>query len=169
MDPYASDHVDMIDLAAMRSGLPGHPLADFNGKTDSEVVSNLRNLPLSAEIRQQYQYNNHHYATLAHVITTLTGTPYVDWMAANVLGPLNMTATTFDHTGVKTESFSRSGVSLQKCGSSPDIDHLDPACFGTIESIGWWNPKPYVKGAGAGGAGLITNTRDLVSNLLVPP
>ncbi|KLT43700.1 beta-lactamase/transpeptidase-like protein [Cutaneotrichosporon oleaginosum] len=173
MDPYASDHVDIVDLVAMRSGLPGHPFAKsgFGGYNDAEVVANLRNLPLSTEIRQVYQYNNLHYATLAHIVTTLSGTPYVDWLGQHVLGPLNMTASTFDYTNVKTESFLRTGVNLTQCGRSPDLDHLDPGCFGSINSTGWWNPRPYNKGAGAGEGGLISTTRDLAKwfrELLMP-
>jgi CubicO group peptidase (beta-lactamase class C family) len=162
MDPYASEHVEIVDLAAMRSGLPGHPGVTFSGATDAEVVANLHNLPLSTELRQIYQYNDLHYSTLAHVIATLTGTPYVDWLDQNVLKPLNMTSSKFDYTGVTTESFRRTGVNLTQCAHSPDLDHLDPGCFGSLDSTGFWNKHPYVKGASAGGAGLISTTRDLV-------
>ncbi|BEJ10597.1 hypothetical protein CspHIS471_0100190 [Cutaneotrichosporon sp. HIS471] len=161
MDEYASTHADIVDLTSMRSGMPGHPMAQFKGDSDAQVVANLGNLPPSAEIRQVYQYNNMHYASLAHVVTTVSGTPFVDWVNQNILTPLNMTTSTFDYTGVTTESFRRTGVNGTQGALSPDLEHLDPACFGTQDSIGWWTNQPYKKGVAAGEAGMILNARDL--------
>lgn len=166
MDQYASEHVDMIDLWGMRSGLPGHGLTIPRGATNEEVLAKMRHLKQSAEIRQAFQYNNHHYAALSQVVTTATGSPYVDWIQSNIFDPLGMSATTFNYTGLANlaDGFAHIGVNGKECAlKSTDLDHLDPSCVGTVEPFGWWNSEPYRAGAGAGYGGILTSSRDLVS------
>ncbi|ORY35068.1 beta-lactamase/transpeptidase-like protein [Naematelia encephala] len=174
MDEYASDHTDLIDLMNMRSGLPRHDFA--NGIiTPSEVISRLRYFRPSSELRQNFQYNNWHYVTLSHIVPTLTGVPYINYVSEHIFKPLNMTQTTYNATeallgGHRTESWFHDGVNATECAQHwKGLDNLDKSCIGQTKSIGWWTDSDQVFMAGPGG--LIMSGRDMVkwlSELLSP-
>ena len=73
-DDYASRHATLEDLLCHRTGMPAHDLS-YGGPnfTLSEMVRNLRQLPMTAELRQRWQYCNMMFCTLSHAIETITG------------------------------------------------------------------------------------------------
>lgn len=95
-DEYATLHAMLEDAASHRTGMPGHD-ASYGDPNSSlrDVVRNLRNLPMTAEIRQKFQYCNMMYMTLSHVIETLTSSWLGDVLRDRIWNPLNMTRTYF--------------------------------------------------------------------------
>ncbi|KAI4180465.1 MAG: hypothetical protein L6R41_007226 [Letrouitia leprolyta] len=93
-DDYATQHVTLEDAASHRTGLPGHD-SSYGGPPFGvrDVVRNLRNLYMTAEIRSKFQYCNMMYITLSHVIETITGTWLGDVFLHRIWTPLNMTQT----------------------------------------------------------------------------
>ncbi len=87
-----SDRLTVVDLLAHRSGLPRHDLA-WVGHLDlsrAELVRRLRFLPLSKDLRQEFQYCNLGYLVAGHVVETLSGTRWEDYLRSRLLEPLGM-------------------------------------------------------------------------------
>ncbi|KAL8735330.1 MAG: hypothetical protein Q9166_000875 [cf. Caloplaca sp. 2 TL-2023] len=95
-DEYATAHVTLEDAASHRTGMPRHD-SSYGGPNFGlrHVVRNLRNLPMTAEIRTRSQYCNMMYMTLSHVVETLTGSWLGDVLWDRIWKPLNMTRTYF--------------------------------------------------------------------------
>ncbi|CAK9785119.1 beta-lactamase/transpeptidase-like protein [Cutaneotrichosporon oleaginosum] len=155
----------------MRSGLPRHDYAISGHTLDAEIITKLRYLEPSAEIRQAYQYCNMHYGALAHIVTTLTGIEYVDWVTENVIKPLGLNAT-YDYDAAEVaEGFAHIGVNYTQCALSEEVRRPDKACMGETKPFGWWVTGSYTKGADAGAGGLMMSARDVgrwLSELLDP-
>jgi beta-lactamase family protein/uncharacterized protein DUF3471 len=75
------------------------PRHDFSyggrGWTVKDIVYNLRNLPLTAEIRQKWQYCNMMFVTLSHVIEKITESWLGDYLRKSIWNPLGMDFTFF--------------------------------------------------------------------------
>jgi len=94
-DPHASDRLTIVDLLAHRSGLPRHDLTWLGqpGRSRAEIVRSLRFLPLSRDLRQEYQYCNLGYLAAGHVVEVLSGVPWEDFVRGRLLEPLRMSRT----------------------------------------------------------------------------
>lgn len=81
-DPVVTDRLSVIDLLSHRSGLPRHDLAWLGhpGLSRAELVRRLRFLPLSRDLRQEFQYCNFGYLVAGHVVEVLSGTPWEDYL-----------------------------------------------------------------------------------------
>ena len=95
-DEYASNHVTIEDALSHRTGMPRHDLS-YGGPnvTVRDVVRNLRNLPLTAEIRTRFQYCNMMYIVISHFIETRTGMWLGDFLRKRIYEPLRMSSTFF--------------------------------------------------------------------------
>jgi CubicO group peptidase (beta-lactamase class C family) len=94
-DPFVSDHLTVVDLLSHRSGLPRHDLT-WIGQPDRsrvDIVRSLRFLPLSRDLRQEFQYCNLGYLVAGHVVEALSGVPWEDFVRGRLLGPLGMRRT----------------------------------------------------------------------------
>ena len=84
------------DILSHRTGMPRHD-SSYGGRiaTPRDVVRNLRNLPLTAEIRTTFQYCNMMFVTAAHVVETLTGDWLGNFLRDRIWDPLSMSSTYF--------------------------------------------------------------------------
>jgi CubicO group peptidase (beta-lactamase class C family) len=94
-DPFVSDRLTVVDLLSHRSGLPRHDLTWVGqpGRSRAEIVRALRFLPLSRDLRQDYQYCNLGYLAAGHVVEALSGIPWEDFTRGRLLEPLGMRRT----------------------------------------------------------------------------
>jgi CubicO group peptidase (beta-lactamase class C family) len=94
-DPNASDRLTIVDLLSHRSGLPRHDLTWVGqpGRSRAEIVRCLRFLPLSRDLRQEFQYCNLGYLVAGHVVEALSGVRWEDFVRGRLLGPLGMRRT----------------------------------------------------------------------------
>ncbi len=91
--------ITLRDLLTHTSGLPTFPpgLADIYGKrnhTLAEVTLALSQMPLDFEPGSKWAYCNSGIDTLGRVIEVASGTPYEEFLAKRVFGPLGMKDTT---------------------------------------------------------------------------
>ena len=95
-DEYATAHVTLEDALSHRTGMPRHDTS-YGGPnfTVRDVVRNLRNLPMTAEIRTKWQYCNMMFVTMSHVIESLTGMWLGDFLRIRIWEPLSMSSTYF--------------------------------------------------------------------------
>jgi CubicO group peptidase (beta-lactamase class C family) len=99
-DPFVSDRLTIVDLLSHRSGLPRHDLT-WIGQPDrsrADIVRALRFLPLSSDLRQEFQYCNLGYAAAGYVVDALSGTSWEDFVRGRLLEPLGMRRTTLSVT-----------------------------------------------------------------------
>jgi CubicO group peptidase (beta-lactamase class C family) len=94
-DAFASERLTIVDLLSHRSGLPRHDLTWLGQPTRSRanIVRALRFLPLSRDLRQEFQYCNLGYLVAGHVVEALSGVPWEDFLRHRLLGPLGMRRT----------------------------------------------------------------------------
>lgn len=94
-DPIVSDRLTIVDLLSHRSGLPRHDLTWVGqpGRSRAEIVRALRFLPLSKDLRQQFQYCNLGYLVAGYVVEALSGVPWEDFVRGRLLEPLEMRRT----------------------------------------------------------------------------
>jgi CubicO group peptidase (beta-lactamase class C family) len=97
-----------------------------------------------------------HYVVLALVVSRLSGVAFEDFIQQNILTPVGMKHTYYNsftalQTGLCSDAYSSKGVNMTHCAANFNLTNLDPACFGTPESIGWWTPTDglFIAGAGA--------------------
>src|SRR6202012_2555638 len=90
--PAVSDRLTVVDLLSHRSGLPRHDLTWVGqpGRSRAEIVRALRFLPLSRDLRQEFQYCNLGYLVAGHVVEALSGIPWEDFARRRLLDPLGM-------------------------------------------------------------------------------
>jgi CubicO group peptidase (beta-lactamase class C family) len=94
-DPFVSDRLTIVDLLSHRSGLPRHDATSIGqpGRSRAEIVRCLRFLPLSRDLRQEFQYCNLGYLVAGHVVETLSGVPWEDFARGRLFEPLGMRRT----------------------------------------------------------------------------
>ena len=91
-DPGVTDRLSVVDLLSHRSGLPRHDLSWLGhpGRSRAELVRRLRFLPLSKDLRQEFQYCNLGYLVAGHIVDVLSGAPWEDFLRSRLLTPLGM-------------------------------------------------------------------------------
>jgi CubicO group peptidase (beta-lactamase class C family) len=105
-DPYLTANVTIEDILSHRTGNPGHDDALYGQKAAQpdnakSVTRNLRNLPFNKPFRSDYQYSNIMYTVATHLIETVTGELYSDFVRRRIWEPLGMLNTYHDVTGIE--------------------------------------------------------------------
>ncbi|KAK8016634.1 beta-lactamase/transpeptidase-like protein [Apiospora rasikravindrae] len=90
-DDWATAHITLEDAASHRTGSAPHDLAFVTSSRDQ--VRRLRHLPLAAEPRQRFQYNNHMFTTLGYLVETLAGTWLGAFFRERLWAPMGMDET----------------------------------------------------------------------------
>ncbi|KAI0271640.1 beta-lactamase/transpeptidase-like protein [Gloeopeniophorella convolvens] len=126
-DPWASGSANLIDILSHVSGTAGHDLAIKQTDTVLDVTRNLRNFRPSFELREKWYYNNQMYMVGAHIVSTLSGTRYVDFVKERISNPLKMNHTTYSvgkavKTGKATETWTSFGRLIPRWLTEDSID-----------------------------------------------
>ncbi|KAH8896571.1 serine beta-lactamase-like superfamily protein [Thozetella sp. PMI_491] len=92
-DDYATTHITIADCLSHRSGFSGHR-TDLGGPSLKQNIRNLRHLPLGDfQPRTTWEYSNHMFQAVSHVIETVTGKPLGEVMGEKIWKPLGMDST----------------------------------------------------------------------------
>jgi CubicO group peptidase (beta-lactamase class C family) len=75
LDAYATSHINLEDALSHQTGMPRHDFSFLTGPnyTLEESVRNLRNLPMTGELREKWQYRNLMFMMMSYTIETITG------------------------------------------------------------------------------------------------
>lgn len=109
-DAVATERITPQDLLSHRTGLARHEFAwmAHPERTRADIVSRLRHLPLSKDIRQVFQYCNLGYVTAGHLIEVVTGMTWEEYVTTRLLKPLGMDHTNFSvYDSQRSEDFSK--------------------------------------------------------------
>ncbi|KAJ4481281.1 beta-lactamase/transpeptidase-like protein [Lentinula aciculospora] len=155
MDKDMEQIVNLQDMLSHRTGMPrhdqsGHPL---KGGVP-EMISNLRYLRPSAEVRETWQYNNLMYETLSYLPELLLDQSFESYVAENLFMPLNMTASTYSVAIAEASANMAHGYMRSM---RDEISGVNGTLIPTV---------PYFSRSGdekiwAGAGGVITSARDL--------
>lgn len=103
-DQYATQNLTFRDLLAHRSGLSRHEFMWFNSNSSThEILSRLRYLEPTCDIRERFNYNNLMYMVLGMAIERSAQSSWEALVRSKILLPLGMT-----HTGFSTEEMEKS-------------------------------------------------------------
>lgn len=90
-DDWATAHVTLEDCLSHRTGYPRH---DYSVAGDTRgLVRNLRHLPMTAEPRAAFQYNNMMWAAAGYLVSTLSGSGLGEFFHRYLWGPMGMDET----------------------------------------------------------------------------
>lgn len=107
-DPEYTKNVTIEDILSHRSGMPRHD-ASYLGVRAKEpdnaisITRNLRNLPLNKPLRTTYQYTNIMYTVATHLVESVTGKKYAEYLRKKLWEPLGMSDTYHDLPGIIDE------------------------------------------------------------------
>lgn len=95
-DEWATNHVTVEDALSHRTGYAACDKSYGKPGTDTkDMIRLLRHLPMTAEPRIEWRYNNIMYTAVSHAIEELTSTPLGDFLRQRVWNPLDMASTFF--------------------------------------------------------------------------
>lgn len=97
-DHYATTHVTLRDMLSHRTGLPRHDAVWYGSPLSrKELVTKLRSLQPSKELREAYQYNNLMFMTAGHVVETVSNIRWENFIQRNIFEPLEMKRTNISY------------------------------------------------------------------------
>jgi CubicO group peptidase (beta-lactamase class C family) len=130
-------------LMSHATGFPeDNPWGDQQlSKTDAEFTAMLKaGIPFSTSPGTNYEYSNYGFAILGRVVSRVSGVKYADYVKANILRPLGLTATTLQPASVPKERIAHGY---------------------RWEDNTWKEEPPLPDGAFGSMGGMLTSTRDL--------
>ena len=100
-DDWATQHITFEDALCHRTGYPRHDKCYGSPEENlASLVRRLRHLPMIAEPRTKWQYQNMMWVAASLAIEKLTGKPLKDFLRAQIWEPLGMTSTFLGHDDV---------------------------------------------------------------------
>jgi CubicO group peptidase (beta-lactamase class C family) len=95
-DAAISERITPRDLVTHRSGMPRHDAVWYGAAFDrAEMVARLRHLPLKADLRAEFLYNNLMYLAAGHLAERIADASWEDLVRERILEPLGMARTVF--------------------------------------------------------------------------
>lgn len=126
--PDAWSGVTIRHLLTHTSGIPSYTsLPDYRDRmreesTVAKMIARFRDLPLEFPPGERFAYNNSGFLLLGALIEEISGRPYERFLGEEVLAPLGLTATGYDHPEELVPNRAQ-GLRLKPDGS------LAPAAF----------------------------------------
>jgi len=95
-DEIATERMTVRDLVCHRSGLPRHDALWYGSSISrKDIISRLRYLDFSADVRTTFQYNNLMYLTAGYIVGHVTDSSWEEFTRKRIFGPLGMTNSNF--------------------------------------------------------------------------
>lgn len=90
-DEYVTDHATLEDALSHRTGMPRHDMS-YGGPeyTADDMIDAMQHLPLTRELRQEWQYCNMMFLVVSRIIEKLSGTTLAKFFKTNIWEPLGM-------------------------------------------------------------------------------
>ncbi|KAJ6575598.1 beta-lactamase/transpeptidase-like protein [Mycena vulgaris] len=155
MDEDMQNGVMIQDMLSHRTGMPRH---DYSGSPRkggvSEMISTMRFLRPSAELREQYQYNNLMYETLSHLPPTLLNQSFESYITEHLFAPLGMESSTYSVAEAEAHGTLAHGFHW-------DMQDYLFGLNGTKTATVPYFQRPGDENIWAGAAGVLTSARDL--------
>jgi CubicO group peptidase (beta-lactamase class C family) len=101
-----TNEVTIEDILSHRSGIASHDDSYFSVRAKhpdnaKSLTRNLRNLQFAKPLRTTFMYSNIMYTVASHLVETVSGLPYGDYLRQRLWEPLEMTNTFHDLRDIK--------------------------------------------------------------------
>jgi CubicO group peptidase (beta-lactamase class C family) len=151
------DRITIHHLLTHTSGIPGYTeFPNFfrdlsrNPSTPQDFVKLFADSALLFEPGTKFSYSNSGYFLLGVIIEKITGKPYEQVLQENILTPLNMNGTGYDHSGT---ILNKRAAGYEKDGpryvNAPYLDMSLPysagALYSTVEDLYLWDQALYTE------------------------
>ncbi|KAI4676699.1 uncharacterized protein J4E84_009534 [Alternaria hordeiaustralica] len=108
-DPDLTEQVTIEDILSHRSGIATHDESYLSARAKhpdnaKSLTRNLRNLESVKPLRTEHIYCNIMFSVAVHLIETVTGMSYTDFIRTNLWKPLGMTNTFHDVPDIQANS-----------------------------------------------------------------
>lgn len=148
------DQITLHDLLTHSSGIPNFTSFPTYGKmmkmefTPAELVQTFADSTLEFAPGSQYQYSNSNYVLLGYILETVTGQSYEDLLQQNILDPLGMKNSGYDHHGpILPKRATGYFKTLTQSRNADFIDMSVPfaagAIYSTVEDLYKWDRALY--------------------------
>ncbi|KAJ3713629.1 beta-lactamase/transpeptidase-like protein [Lentinula raphanica] len=155
MDKDMERIVNIQDMLSHRTGMPRH---DQSGRPLEggvpEMISKLRYLRPSAEVRETWQYNNLMYETLSYLPELLVGQAYESYIDEHIFKSLDMSASTYSVAAAEDSGNMAHGYVRSMRDEITGVN-------GTLIPTVPYFSRPGNEKIWAGAGGVITSARDL--------
>lgn len=144
-------------LLTHTSGIPDHAeLPDYNRERRvyrydiDDTIETFKNLPLEFTPGEKFQYSNSGYILLGYIIEKVSQTSYENFIGRNILQPLGMEHTGYEHTGEIIHGLA-AGYTMQGSdivnAAYRDISnaHASGALYSTAEDLYLWDRALYTE------------------------
>lgn len=129
------------------------------------MVFRMRYHKPAAPLRKIFLYSNDNYALAGEFIAKLAGVPYTEFVKDNILDPLGMSETLFDHevalaSGKRVEGFLHYDYDEDQRRKAIERGEWNQACVGKVGQMNFWDSRDgnYIAAAG----GLWSTGQDIV-------
>lgn len=143
-EPLIGSAVTVRDLIAMRTGLPRHDFVWTDGGISrTALIECIAHLPLSAGLRERFQYNNLTSSLAGHIAEVVTGERWETLVQQRILEPLRMGDTGFvrpANAPVTTGYHETSGRELRvtRLLNTEPIAPAGGAIYSTVREMAQW-------------------------------
>lgn len=151
------DKITVRHLLSHNSGIPNY--TDMPGimtqkalpVTVDELLGTFKDKPLEFEPGEKYKYSNSGYVVLGAIIEAVSGKTYEDYIQENILEPLNMSNSGYDHRDriIKNRA---AGYTQDEKGElrNADFVHMSApysagALYSTVEDMLIWDQALYTE------------------------
>jgi CubicO group peptidase (beta-lactamase class C family) len=152
--PDAWQPVTLHHLLTHTSGIPNFTsFADYLEKMALPcppecTIARFRDRPLEFPPGERWAYSNSGYILLGYIIEKVTGQPYDQFLRQNILEPLALDDTGYDHTAEilphRARGYSRQSATLRNAAYlDMTIPHAAGALYSTVEDLYRWDQALY--------------------------
>ncbi|KAL1801576.1 hypothetical protein ACET3X_001918 [Alternaria dauci] len=108
-DPYLTEQVTIEDILSHRSGIATHDESYFSARSKHQdnpksLTRNLRNLEFVKPLRTEHVYCNIMFSVAVHLVETVSGMDYTEFIRTKLWKPLRMTNTFHDVPDIEANS-----------------------------------------------------------------
>jgi CubicO group peptidase (beta-lactamase class C family) len=154
--PESWKPVTIHHLLTHTSGIPSFTdLSDYAPKmmiptAKEEMIARFRDLPLEFPPGEKFKYNNSGYFLLGLIIEKITGKAYEDVVRGQILEPLGMRSTGYDHSKAIIKGRAAGYVpSADGLANAAYLDMAQPyaagALYSTVEDLLLWDQALYTE------------------------
>ncbi len=148
--PAASAHISLFHLLTHTSGIPSYTsLPHFFAQdarrdhTPRELIALTENMPLDFPPGSAFKYNNGGYVILGHVIERLTRQSYEAYVRENILDPLGLQNTGYEHVEAiipeRVPGYRLKNGKIENAGFlAMSVPHAAGAIYSTLDDLLTW-------------------------------
>lgn len=148
--PASWRDVTLLHLLTHTSGIPSYTsipgffdAAARIERTPQEIIALTRDKPLLFQPGTEFRYNNGGYVILGHVIELLSGLSYEDYIRENILQPLGLAKTGYDHADLILPHRARgyrfeNGAFENAAYLAMSVPHAAGAIYSSVDDLLAW-------------------------------